>query len=225
MWIVYSIIPQYLLLHYTWIGRGTTLRMACKIGFYISSLAAVAAIILLWLVYPPVVRFWSCSILLLMPMLLWCRLTNTSSSTCAVSHVQLSTAMLLYDELLCVGTVSLHPFESHGLRFCSNEFVQHICIHLPGSVTKCMYCVLLHGFVVSVCTVCCCMAWVYCVLLWSRCRIAHLKLIRCVGMSQQPRHAQQSVHMPAGTHCVHGRKYVYCVELVSMCCSMTTAPC
>lgn len=57
VWIVYSIIPQYLLLHYTWVGRGTTLRMACKVGFYISSLAAVAAIILLWLVYPPVVRF------------------------------------------------------------------------------------------------------------------------------------------------------------------------
>ena len=55
VWIVYSIIPQYLLLHYTWIGRGTTLRMACKIGFYVSSLAAACAIILLWLVYPPVV--------------------------------------------------------------------------------------------------------------------------------------------------------------------------
>lgn len=56
VWIVYSIIPQYLLLHYTWIGRGTTLRYACQIGFYISSLCAFCAIILLWLVYPKTVR-------------------------------------------------------------------------------------------------------------------------------------------------------------------------
>lgn len=65
VWIVYSIIPQYLLLHYTWVGRGTTLRMACRIGFYVSSLAAVAAIILLWLVYPPVVC-WSIRVSLFM---------------------------------------------------------------------------------------------------------------------------------------------------------------
>lgn len=55
VWIVYSIIPQYLLLHYTWVGRGTTLRYACQIGFYISSLCAFCAIILLWLVYPKTV--------------------------------------------------------------------------------------------------------------------------------------------------------------------------
>ena len=55
VWIVYSIIPQYLLLHYTWIGRGTTLRYACQVGFYISSLCAFCAIILLWLVYPKTV--------------------------------------------------------------------------------------------------------------------------------------------------------------------------
>ncbi|KAL3150937.1 hypothetical protein ABBQ32_000684 [Trebouxia sp. C0010 RCD-2024] len=52
VWIVYSIIPQYLLLHYTWVGRGTTLRYACQIGFWVSSLCALCAIILLWLVYP-----------------------------------------------------------------------------------------------------------------------------------------------------------------------------
>ncbi len=61
VWIVYSIIPQYLLLHYTWIGRGTTLRYACQVGFYISSLCAFCAIVLLWLVYPKTVR----------PALLW----------------------------------------------------------------------------------------------------------------------------------------------------------
>ena len=55
VWIVYAIIPQYLLLHYTWIGRGTTLRYACQIGFWISSLCAFAAIVLLWLVYPKTV--------------------------------------------------------------------------------------------------------------------------------------------------------------------------
>jgi hypothetical protein len=52
IWIVYSLIPQYLLIHYTWIGRGTTLRLACKVGYWLSTLAALAAVILLWLVYP-----------------------------------------------------------------------------------------------------------------------------------------------------------------------------
>ena len=67
VWIVYAIIPQYLLLHYTWIGRGTTLRYACQIGFWISSLCAFSAIILLWLVYPKTVSslFHSCSGLVL----------------------------------------------------------------------------------------------------------------------------------------------------------------
>lgn len=55
VWIVYSIIPQYLLLHYTWVGRGTTLRYACQIGFWVSSLCAFCAILLLWLVYPKTV--------------------------------------------------------------------------------------------------------------------------------------------------------------------------
>ena len=64
VWIVYSIIPQYLLLHYTWVGRGTTLRYACQIGFYISSLCAFCAIILLWLVYPKtVIPFTLCFLL------------------------------------------------------------------------------------------------------------------------------------------------------------------
>ena len=52
IWIVYSLIPQYLLIHYNWVGRGTTLRLACKVGYWLSTLAALAAVILLWLVYP-----------------------------------------------------------------------------------------------------------------------------------------------------------------------------
>jgi cellulose synthase/poly-beta-1,6-N-acetylglucosamine synthase-like glycosyltransferase len=52
VWIVYSAIAPYLILHYTFIGRGTTLRLACNIGFYLSWLCGIAAIVLLWLVYP-----------------------------------------------------------------------------------------------------------------------------------------------------------------------------
>ena len=39
IWIVYSIIPQYLLIHYAYVGRGTTLRLACTVGFYLSTVA------------------------------------------------------------------------------------------------------------------------------------------------------------------------------------------
>ena len=27
VWVVYNMIPQYLLIHYTWVGRGTTLQV------------------------------------------------------------------------------------------------------------------------------------------------------------------------------------------------------
>ena len=43
IWIVYSIIPQYLLIHYAYVGRGTTLRLGCTIGFYLSTLAGERA--------------------------------------------------------------------------------------------------------------------------------------------------------------------------------------
>jgi hypothetical protein len=56
VWIIYSAIPPYLLLHYNFIGRGSTLRWACTLCFFISSLCGIAAIILLWLVYPAQVR-------------------------------------------------------------------------------------------------------------------------------------------------------------------------
>ena len=56
VWIIYSAIPPYLLLHYNFIGRGATLRWACTLCFLISSLCGIAAITLLWLVYPTQVR-------------------------------------------------------------------------------------------------------------------------------------------------------------------------
>ncbi|KAK9826822.1 hypothetical protein WJX81_004238 [Elliptochloris bilobata] len=52
VWLIYTAIPPYLLLHYHFVGRGQTLRWACRICFWISSLCGIAAIILLWLVYP-----------------------------------------------------------------------------------------------------------------------------------------------------------------------------
>jgi len=30
VWVVYNMIPQYLLIHYTWVGRGTTLQVGVK---------------------------------------------------------------------------------------------------------------------------------------------------------------------------------------------------
>ena len=58
VWLVYTAIPPYLLLHYHFVGRGQTLRWACRICFWVSSLCGLAAIILLWLVYPKQVRPW-----------------------------------------------------------------------------------------------------------------------------------------------------------------------
>lgn len=52
VWTVYAMVPPYLLLHYTYIGTGTTLRLACKVGYILTILAGICAIILLWLVYP-----------------------------------------------------------------------------------------------------------------------------------------------------------------------------
>jgi endoglucanase len=56
VWILYNAIPPYLLLHYNFIGKGQTLRWACTIGFYLSGMCGLCAIILLWLVYPAQVR-------------------------------------------------------------------------------------------------------------------------------------------------------------------------
>ena len=52
VWIVYSMIPPYLLIHYTWIGRGTTLQFMCRVAFVLSFVTSICAMLLLWLVYP-----------------------------------------------------------------------------------------------------------------------------------------------------------------------------
>lgn len=52
VWIVYSMIPPYLLIHYTWIGRGTTLQFMCRVAFVLSFATSIAAMLLLWAVYP-----------------------------------------------------------------------------------------------------------------------------------------------------------------------------
>ena len=32
-WMIFNMIPPYLLMHYQFVGRGTTLKIACKCGF------------------------------------------------------------------------------------------------------------------------------------------------------------------------------------------------
>jgi len=53
IWIMYNAIPPYLLLHYNFVGRGATLRWACTVCFWMTSALSLAALVLLWLVYPP----------------------------------------------------------------------------------------------------------------------------------------------------------------------------
>ena len=68
VWLIYTAIPPYLLLHYHFIGRGQMLRWACRVSFWISSLCGIAAIVLLWLVYPRQARpAWAT----LLPMGVW----------------------------------------------------------------------------------------------------------------------------------------------------------
>ena len=45
-------IPPLLLMWYNYIGRGATLRMMCRLCFYLSALCGILALVLLWLVYP-----------------------------------------------------------------------------------------------------------------------------------------------------------------------------
>ena len=52
VWIIYSMIPPYLLIHYTWIGRGTTLQFMCRVAFVLSFVISICAMLLLWAVYP-----------------------------------------------------------------------------------------------------------------------------------------------------------------------------
>lgn len=53
IWIMYNAIPPYLLLHYNFIGRGQTLRWACTVCYWMTTALSLAALVLLWLVYPP----------------------------------------------------------------------------------------------------------------------------------------------------------------------------
>ena len=52
VWIVYNMIPQYLLIHYTWVGRGATLQFVCRIAFIATTVLGIAAMVLIWLFYP-----------------------------------------------------------------------------------------------------------------------------------------------------------------------------
>ena len=56
IWIMYNAIPPYLLLHYNFIGKGQTLRLACTICHLMTTGLSLGALVLLWLVYPPEVR-------------------------------------------------------------------------------------------------------------------------------------------------------------------------
>ncbi|KAK9804363.1 hypothetical protein WJX72_009368 [[Myrmecia] bisecta] len=52
VWIIYAMIPPYLVIHYTWIGRGGSLQLMCRFTFVLSYLAGILALLLLWAVYP-----------------------------------------------------------------------------------------------------------------------------------------------------------------------------
>ena len=61
VWIIYTAIPPFLLMHYAWVHRpdgsvGASLRHTCWVLWWISSFCGIAAILLLWLVYPKQVR-------------------------------------------------------------------------------------------------------------------------------------------------------------------------
>lgn len=57
VWIIYSAIPAYLVIHYTWVGRGTTLQFMCRVAFLLSYASGLCAILLLWGVYPKTYDF------------------------------------------------------------------------------------------------------------------------------------------------------------------------
>lgn len=57
IWIIYNAIPPYLLLHYNFIGKGQTLRLACTICHLMTTGLSLGALVLLWLVYPPEVSW------------------------------------------------------------------------------------------------------------------------------------------------------------------------
>ena len=53
LWAIYNCIGPYLLLHYTWLGRGRSLRLACIAAWTISLLIMVGTSAAVWLLAPP----------------------------------------------------------------------------------------------------------------------------------------------------------------------------
>ena len=56
VWLVFAAIPPFLLTFYAIVGQGTALRYTCKGCFVIATIAPIIAVLLLWFVYPTVVR-------------------------------------------------------------------------------------------------------------------------------------------------------------------------
>jgi cellulose synthase/poly-beta-1,6-N-acetylglucosamine synthase-like glycosyltransferase len=52
VWVVYNMIPPFLLLWYKWIGHGGTLRWVCKVAMIVSTLLGFGALVLIWCFYP-----------------------------------------------------------------------------------------------------------------------------------------------------------------------------
>ncbi len=56
-WCFYNMVPYYLVLHYTYIGRGKSLRGTCTALMYLQQIAGVVALILLWVYLPKEYNF------------------------------------------------------------------------------------------------------------------------------------------------------------------------
>lgn len=57
LWIVYNMVPPYLLIHYTFIGRGTTLKLMARVCFLVTFTCGLGAIVIVWLLYPKDVSY------------------------------------------------------------------------------------------------------------------------------------------------------------------------
>lgn len=56
VWLTFAAIPPFLLCFYAIFGQGTALRFTCKGCFVLATIGPVIAVLLLWFVYPTVVR-------------------------------------------------------------------------------------------------------------------------------------------------------------------------
>jgi len=52
LWMIFNMVPPFLLLWYWLIGKGTTLRIVCKIAFVLTTVCGIGALVLIWLLYP-----------------------------------------------------------------------------------------------------------------------------------------------------------------------------